>query len=69
MYMADPITFTASAIATFAFQEFLKTSAGELAKKFSAGVIAKMGALRQTIWDRLRGKNTVAEMAKAGRTR
>lgn len=61
--MADPMTFTASAIATFAFQEFLKSSAGELAKKFSAAAIVKMSELRQTIWNRLRGKNTVAEAA------
>ncbi len=61
--MADPVTFTASAIATFAFQEFLKSSAGELAKKFSAEAIAKMSELRQTIWNRLRGKNSVAEAA------
>lgn len=64
--MADPLTtFTASAIAQFAFQEFLKTSAGELAKKFSATAIEKMSDLRQTIWNRLRGKNAVAEAALA----
>lgn len=61
--MADPMTFTASAIANLAFQEFLKTSAGELAKKFSADAIAKMGELRQAIWNRLRGKNATAEAA------
>lgn len=61
--MADPITFTASAIATFAFQEFLKTSAGELAKKFSMEAIAKMSELRQAIWHRLRGKDPRAAVA------
>lgn len=61
--MADPMTFTASVIANLAFQEFLKTSAGELAKKFSADAIAKMGELRQAIWNRLRGKNATAEAA------
>ncbi|WP_121971569.1 hypothetical protein [Leptolyngbya sp. BC1307] len=61
--MADPVTFTASAIANLAFQEFLQTSAGELAKKFSAAAIAKMGELRQMIWNRLQGKNATAEIA------
>ena len=61
--MADPMTFTASAITNLAFQEFLKTSAGELAKKFSADAIAKMGELRQAIWNRLWGKNATAEAA------
>lgn len=51
--MADPVTFTASAITQLAFQEFLKTSAGELAKKFSAEAIAKMGELQQAIVNRL----------------
>jgi hypothetical protein len=61
--MPDPVTFTASAITQLAFQEFLKTSAGEFAKKFSAGAIAKMSDLRQAIWQRLRGKNATAEAA------
>lgn len=60
--MADPvITLTASAIATLAFQEFIKSGAGELAKKFTGEAIAKMGKLRQKIWERLRGKHTLAE--------
>ncbi len=63
--MADPVTFTASVIAQLAFQEFLKTSAGELAKKFSAEAIAKMGELRQAIWNRLRGKDPRAAEALA----
>jgi hypothetical protein len=60
--MADPITtLTASAIATLAFQEFIKSGAGELAKKFTAEAIAKMEQLRELIWNRLRGKHPAVE--------
>jgi hypothetical protein len=58
--MTDPIT--ASAIATLAFQEFIKSGAGELAKKFTGEAIAKMGQLRELIWKKLRG-NPDAENA------
>lgn len=63
--MVDPVTttLTASAIATLAFQEFIKSGAGELAKKFTGEAIAKMGELRQKIWHRLRGKHALAEEA------
>ncbi|AFY92602.1 hypothetical protein [Chamaesiphon minutus] len=45
--MPEPITtMTASTIATLAFQEFVKSGAGELSKKFTAEAIAKMGQLR-----------------------
>jgi len=69
--MTDPITtLTASAIATLAFQEFVKSGAGELAKKFTAEAISKMGQLRELIWNRLAGKHPAAdaaiEKAKAG---
>ena len=48
--MADPITiFTASAITDLAFREFIKSGAGEVAKKFSAGAIAKINELRKMI--------------------
>jgi hypothetical protein len=44
--MPEPITtMTASAIATLAFQEFVKSGAGELAKKFTAEAIANMGGV------------------------
>lgn len=69
--MADPITtLTASMIATLAFQEFIKSGAGELAKKFTGEAIAKMTQLRELIWTRLTGKHpaaeTALEKAKAG---
>jgi hypothetical protein len=63
--MPDPVstTLTASAIATLAFQEFIKSGAGELAKKFTGEAIARMGDLRKLLWARLRGKHVVAEEA------
>jgi hypothetical protein len=63
--MPDPVTttLTASAIATLAFQEFIKSGAGELAKKFTTEAIARMGDLRKLLWARLRGKHVVAEEA------
>jgi hypothetical protein len=52
--MTDPVTaLTASAIASLAFQEFVKSGAGELAKKFTAEAIAKMNDLREMIWQKL----------------
>ena len=48
--MPEPITtMTASAIASLAFQEFVKSGAGELAKKFTTGAIVKMGQLQELI--------------------
>lgn len=63
--MPDPVTLTASAITTLAFQEFIKSGAGELAKKFTGEAIAKMGQLRELIWNRLTGKHPIAEEALA----
>jgi len=62
--MTDPVTttLTASAIATLAFQEFIKSGAGELAKKFTGEAIARMKDLRDLIWNKLRG-NPDAESA------
>jgi hypothetical protein len=59
--MTDPLT--ASMIATLAFQEFIKSGAGELAKKFTGEAIAKMGQLRELIWNRLTGKHPAADVA------
>jgi hypothetical protein len=54
--MAEPVTtITASALVTLAFQKFLESGAGELAKKFTGAAISKMDELRQKIWDKLRG--------------
>lgn len=61
--MPDPVTMTANAIATLAFQEFVKSGAGELAKRFTTEAISKMGRLRDLVWNRLTGKNAIAEEA------
>jgi len=59
----EPVTtLTAAAIADLAFRKFIESGAGELAKKFTEGAIVKMDALRQKIWNKLRGKPT-AELA------
>jgi hypothetical protein len=63
--MPDPVTMTASAIAALTFQEFVKSGAGELAKKFTTEAIAKMGQLRDLVWNRLTGKHAIAEEALA----
>jgi hypothetical protein len=59
-FMVDPATaataFTAAKITELAFQKFIESSAGELAKKFTENAIAKMDDLRKKIWARLRGK-------------
>lgn len=61
--MADPgITLTASSIATLAFQKFIESGVGELAKKFSAEAISKMDNLLKRIWAKLRGKPRVEEV-------
>jgi hypothetical protein len=58
--MPDPMTttLTASAIASLAFQKFIESGAGELAKKFTEAAIAKMDDLRQKVVEKLRGKST-----------
>lgn len=59
----EPVTtLTAAVIADLAFRKFIESGAGELAKKFTEGAIVKMDALRQKIWDKMRGKPT-AELA------
>ena len=64
--MADPVTtITASALATLAFQKFLESGAGELAKKFTGAAIGKMDELRQKIGDKLRGKSPRVDEALA----
>jgi hypothetical protein len=44
--MTDPITLTASTITSLAFQEFIKSGAGELAKKFTGDAITMTIILR-----------------------
>lgn len=67
--MADPITLSAGAIAMLAFQKFIESGAGELAKKFTETAIntetaiKKMDDLRQKIVARLKGKSETLDAA------
>lgn len=62
--MADPLTaLSASTIAFLAFQEFIKSGAGELAKQYVPGAIAKMGKLRELVWNRVTEKHPTAAIA------
>jgi hypothetical protein len=54
----EPMTLTATAIATLAFTKVFETSV----EKFTETAIAKMDVLRKKIWDKLRG-NIKAETA------
>jgi len=55
--MSDPIsTITVAAITNLAFQKFIESGAGEMAKKFTESAIAKMDELRKKIWEKMRGK-------------
>jgi tetratricopeptide (TPR) repeat protein len=49
-------SLAAAAIVELAFKKFIESSAGELAKKFTEGAIAKMDVLRERIAEKLRGK-------------
>lgn len=66
--MVDPVTtavtvWTASKIADLAFQKFIESSAGELAKKFTEAAIHKMDDLRQKIISMLSGKSETLDAA------
>lgn len=52
--MPDPMTISASAIAEFAFQSFLKSGVGELSKRFTQEAIKKISQLHDLIWIKLR---------------
>ena len=56
--MADPVTLSATVIATLAFTKMLEKTV----EKFTEGALTKMDELRQTIWKKLRG-NPRAENA------
>jgi len=59
--MAD--TLTAGALVALAAQKFVESSAGELAKKFTAEAIAKFSELWQQIKKRLFGKYPIVDEA------
>ena len=58
--MTEPIT--ATAIAILAFQKFIESGSGELAKKFTVEAISKMDILLKRIWNKLRGRPSVENL-------
>lgn len=48
--MTDPATIAAEVVLKLAFDEFIKSSAGEAAKKLTGEALAKANNLRKTIW-------------------
>ena len=60
--MPDPLIITANAILNFAFQEFTKAGAGELAKKSVDGALDLAKNLRDKLQSKFRG-NVKAETA------
>ncbi len=58
----EPVTLTATTIATLAFTKFLEGSAGKAAEKFTEAALAKMDELRKQIWAKLRGRARVEEV-------
>ncbi len=60
--MTDPVSMTAGAIATLAFQKFIESSAGKLGEKYTMEAIAKMESLLKRIWTKLRGKPRIEEV-------
>lgn len=63
--MTDPVSLTAGAIATLAFQKFIESGAGELAKKFTTDAIVTMEGLLRRIWAKLRGRPRIEEVKAA----
>lgn len=64
--MVEPVTtLAAGTIATLAFQKFIESGAGELAKKFTEAAIARMDDLRKAILEKLRGKSERVDEALA----
>lgn len=66
----EAFTLAAGAIAKLAFDEFVKSSAGEAAKKLTGEALSKANDLRQAIWAKFRGnaraETALAEVEKQG---
>jgi hypothetical protein len=69
----EPVsTLAAGAIVQLAFNEFIKSSAGEAAKKLTGEALAKANDLRKAIWAKFKGSDraetALAEVEKEGTT-
>jgi hypothetical protein len=54
--MTDPVTIAAGAVVKLAFDEFVKSSAGETAKKLTGEALVKANELRKFIFNYFTGK-------------
>lgn len=67
--MTEPLTFTAAAIASLAFQKAIEAAGSETGKKFAASAYALIDQLRTKIWSKFKGKEkaeTALQKADAG---
>ena len=61
--MTDPLTaLTVGKITALAFQKFIESSSGELAKKFTTEALANMDVLLKRIWSKLQNKPRIEEV-------
>ncbi|MBD2104123.1 hypothetical protein [Leptolyngbya sp. FACHB-261] len=63
--MTDPVFLTASATVMLAFQKFIESGAGEVAKKITTDAIVAMESLLKRIWTKLRGRSRIEEVKAA----
>ncbi|SRR5579883_810621 len=66
----EPIILAAGAIAKLAFDEFMKSASGEVAKKSVGGAIDLVQGLRERIWAKFQGdhkaETAMAQVEQAG---
>lgn len=55
--MTDPVTLTANAVATLAFEAFIKSAAGTAAKETVTDAVGALRQLRDRIWAKLAGND------------
>lgn len=58
--MSDPITYSASAIATLAFQQAIDVAGLKTGHPFEASAHQRLNMLRQKIMDQMKGDETIA---------
>lgn len=69
--MTEPLTFTAAAIVSLAFQKAIEAASSETGKKFATSAYALIDQLRTKIWSKFKGKEkaeAALQKADAGDT-
>ncbi|ABW33375.1 hypothetical protein AM1_H0022 (plasmid) [Acaryochloris marina MBIC11017] len=69
--MTEPLTFTAAAIVSLAFQKAIEAAGSETGKKFATSAYALIDQLRTKIWSKFKGKEkaeAALQKADAGNT-